>query len=105
MRNWLLVAFLSLVGCSGSVGTREVTGRLASGTYGLDNPVVVAESSNHRVFVASVSKNGSFRLTLPPGQAYRMTLANSTRSGTYQAVARVSWPLASGSSRWAQLSA
>jgi len=105
MRNWLLGLLLTLIGCSGSTNTREVTGRLTSGTYGLDNPVVVAESSDHRVFVASVSKNGSFRLVLPAGVAYRMTLANSTpRASSYVAVARVNWPLQSGTSRWAMLS-
>ena len=106
MRKWLLGLLLTLIGCSGSSNIREVTGRLTSGTYGLDNPVVVAESSDHRVFVASVSRNGSFRLQLPAGVAYRMTLANSTtHASSYVAVARVSWPLESGANRWAMLSA
>jgi uncharacterized membrane protein YgcG len=49
-------------------------------------------------------KDGSFRLQIPTGVAYRITLANSTRSSTgYTSVARMSWPLESGPARWAKI--
>jgi hypothetical protein len=105
MRNWLLAAALSLIGCSGGAGTRDVTGRLTTQAYPLDNPVIVAESSDHRVWIAHLSQSGAFKLTIPTGVSYRLTLANSTRSGTYQALARVNWPLSTGPARWAQLGA
>jgi hypothetical protein len=103
-----LVATSLLIGCTSASdpgSTRTVTGQLTATGYQLDNPVVVAESSDHRVFVTHLSAKGYFQLALPPNTQYRLTLANSTRSGTYSAVARINWPLASGAGRWANLGA
>jgi hypothetical protein len=105
MRAPLFVA-LALVafGCSSSPPTRTVTGQLSAGSYTLDNPVVLAEAADARVFVSHVSGSGHFTLSLPTDQAYRLTLANSTlHTGVYLAVARINWPLASGGARWAKV--
>jgi len=104
----ILCAASLLLGCSQTMdgtpaGTRAVTGQLVATGYALDNPVVVAEAADHRVFVTHLSANGFFLLALPPNVQYRLTLANSTRSGAYSAVAHINWPLASGAARWATL--
>jgi len=108
-----LACSMALAGCVGSFsGTdssssaeRVVTGKIDASSYNLDNPVVVAESSDHRVWITHVLRDGSFRLQLPTNVAYRLTLANSTRSGAFVSVARVNWPLQRGASRWAVLRA
>jgi hypothetical protein len=88
-------------GCSSS-STRAVSGQLRVDTSTMNHPVVIAQSSDHRVFVASVTASGRFTLQLPAGVAYRMTLASSTsRSDVFNAAARINWPLQSGASRWA----
>lgn len=101
----IALALLIGAGCSGQPAgsTRVVTGQLRVSTAGLTRPVVVAESSQHRVFVANVTASGRFALTLPPGAAYRLTLASTARASHYDAVARINWPLASGAARWARL--
>ena len=100
------IALLLGAGCSAppSGATRLVTGRLRVSTAGMSKPVVVAESSDRRVFVANVTAGGRFALTLPPDGNYRLTLASSlSRAGRYSAVARINWPLADGAARWAHL--
>jgi hypothetical protein len=89
-----------LIGCS-APPPRVITGQLHASDFTLDNPVVVAESADSRVFVTHVFADGSFRLEVPAGVAYRLTLANSTVTSAYTTVARINWPLASGPSRWA----
>src|SRR5206468_3978733 len=43
---------------------------------------------------------------LPMGNAYRLTLANTTTTaGTYKALARINWPHDAGTGRWAVLGA
>lgn len=104
-----LALSFALVGCVGSFDgssstERVVTGKIVTSTYQLNNPVVVAESSDHHVYVTHLMKDGSFRLQIPTGVAYRITLANSTRSSTgYTSVARMNWPLESGPARWAKI--
>jgi hypothetical protein len=104
-----LLSALAIVGCSSTPSsspsnTRAVTGTLSAQSYGLDNPVVLAESSDQRVFVASLTADGHFQLNLPPNVAYRLTLANSTATpDVYAAVARINWPLETGPARWAVL--
>jgi hypothetical protein len=66
---------------------------------------MIAESSDLRVFVAPISKSGTFRLSLPAGVSYRITLANTVRAGVYTAVGKVHWPLQSGARRWATVGA
>jgi hypothetical protein len=98
-----LVGAVGLVaGCSSQPSTRAVTGQLRVDTSAMNHPVVIAQSSDHHVFVANVTASGRFTLQLPAGVAYRMTLASSTsRSGVYSSAARINWPLASGAARWA----
>jgi hypothetical protein len=113
-RFLIFLSSLGLCNCLGNfggtpAGMRDVTGQLRGDALAipLDNPVVVAESSDHRVFVTHVMSDGSFRLQLPTNVSYRLTLANSTpvssARGGYLAVANINWPLASGASRWATL--
>jgi uncharacterized membrane protein YgcG len=97
-----LLAFAAL-GCS-NTPMRTVTGQLTETTFALDNPVVMAEASDSRVFVTPVEASGKFMLKLPSNVSYRLTLANSTQTrGIYSSVARINWPLESGASRWATL--
>lgn len=102
----IVLALCALAGCSSQAPTRTITGQLRTSGYALDNPVVVAESSDHRVFYTHMAKNGSFKLQLPPNIAYRITLANSTRNpGVFKSVAKINWPTAGGASRWAVVGA
>lgn len=107
MRTQLLACILAvaaLSGCKPSESTRTVTGQLTSRSYALDNPVVMAESSDSRVFVTHLSPSGHFSLQLPVNKAYRLTLANSTSdTSSFVALARINWPHDSGSGRWAVL--
>ncbi|MGZ3406510.1 MAG: hypothetical protein ACXVAN_08725 [Polyangia bacterium] len=98
-----LVGALALAGgCSSQAPTRAVSGQLRVDTSAMHQPVVIAQSSDHRVFVANVTASGRFTLQLPAGAGYRMTLASSaSANGVYSAAARINWPLASGPARWA----
>jgi hypothetical protein len=107
MRSSLVAAFafsaFAALGCS-STSTRTVTGQLTATTFALDNPVVLAEASDSRVFVASIAQDGKFALKLPSNVSYRLSLANSTETkGIYSSLARINWPLEKGASRWATL--
>jgi hypothetical protein len=101
-QSFALALVAALAGCSGQPATRAVSGQLRVDTSAMQQPVVIAQSSDHRVFVASVTTSGRFTLQLPAGVGYRMTLASSTNaSGVYSAAARINWPLPSGAARWA----
>jgi hypothetical protein len=105
-----LLASLIMVGCSSpsapSGAPRAVTGILSAQSYALDNPVVMAESSDTRVFISPLTADGRFTLMLPTNVAYRITLANSRATpGVFSAVAHINWPLESGAARWAVLGA
>jgi hypothetical protein len=92
----------ALTGC-GSPKARTITGQLST-SYNPAHAVVVAQSSDHRVWVSPVASNGRFTLTLPPNVDYRMTLAHTTtKAGVYNPVARIYWPTASGATRWAHV--
>jgi hypothetical protein len=96
----------SIGGCGAQTATRAVTGELRVDTSTMNHPVVIAESSDHRVFVAEVLGSGRFTLQIPSSVSYRLTLATATRSeGIYSAVARINWPLESGPARWATVGA
>src|SRR3954471_3142590 len=104
-RFWMVLSLTALAHCSspgGGAGTRVVTGELKT-TYAVKSPVVIAESSDHRVFVTHLNSDGSFRLELPTNVSYRLTLATATKGSTYQTVARINWPLQSGAARWAKV--
>lgn len=91
-------------GCGAQPPTRAVTGQLRVDTTKMNHPVVLAQSSDHRVFVGSITASGRFTLQLPSNLSYRLTLASSTSNGAiYSAAARINWPLASGAARWAKI--
>ncbi|MDB4970116.1 MAG: hypothetical protein JWN44_5805, partial [Myxococcales bacterium] len=95
----------AVIGC-GSPETRSISGQIATNSYSVNHAVVVAQSSDHRVWVAPVAANGRFTLTVPPNVEYRITLANTTaKPGVYSAVARINWPTTSGAQRWAHIGA
>ena len=99
-----LVLVAALGGCSSPAATRAVSGQLRVDTSTMNHPVVIAQSSDHRLFVAGVTASGRFTLQLPANVSYRLTLSSATATpGVYSAVARINWPLASGASRWAAL--
>ena len=97
-----LFAVAALAGCS-NAPTRSVSGQLRVDMSAMNHPVVIAQSSDHRTFVADVTSSGRFTLQLPAGASYRMSLASTTRSGIYTTTARINWPLQSGAARWATL--
>ncbi len=108
MRNSALALAIvgALAGCGSSTPTRTITGQLTAGSYSTNGAVVVAESSDARVFVAPLTQSGRFTLTLPSEVDYRLPLARGTAtSGVYSAMARINWPLASGPARWAHVGA
>lgn len=96
---WMVAVFL--LGCSSS-GPRSITGQLSSG-YSVDNPVVIAQAVGGRTFVTHVLPNGSFHLTVAAPGTYRVTLANSTRTGAYRGIARLPWSVNGSKLRWARL--
>jgi hypothetical protein len=98
---WVLLLLAPLAACSSSGPGRAVSGQLQKGAYKVDNPVVIAQSSDHRTFITHVQANGQFKLNLPSGPSYRLLLANTTASG-YSAISRIMWP---NKSHWVQLAA
>jgi hypothetical protein len=95
---------LAFIACQNGPPTRTVSGQLRAGAFALDNAVVIAQSSDQRMFVRHVDARGQFQLALPPNASYRLTLANTTRSGAYHALTRIQWPTPSGPAVWAKLS-
>ncbi len=78
-----LGAALSLSACSGgeiSSGTRTLTGRVDVTAYALDNARVVATASN-QVYLGAIGQDGRFRITIPKSGTFRLSIANSSRSG------------------------
>lgn len=106
-KSILAVSLLALSGgCNAPVGdSRAITGQLAAGMYSLDNPIVVAQATDLRAFFAPVSASGTFRLPIFTGATYRISIANSTRSGSYAVVSAIVWSTETGASRWAHVRA
>jgi hypothetical protein len=100
--SFALLAVAALMGCNAQP-TRSVSGQLRVDTSSMTRPVVIAQSSDHRTFVASVTASGRFTLQLPASASYRLSLASTAASGVYTTKARINWPLQSGASRWATL--
>jgi hypothetical protein len=104
----VVASLLALAGCTGSA-PRSVSGQIAIASYqatgrALDNPVVIARSTDHRAFIVHVAPNGTFQLAVPPNATYRLTLANSLPSGAFHALSRIAWPTRTGAARWAHVS-
>jgi hypothetical protein len=99
MLRALAPLLLPLAAACGSSTTRSVSGQLQAGAYPVDNPVVIAQGADHRVFITHVNLSGSFKLNLPTGVSYRLLLANTTGTG-YSAISRIHWPI---KTQWANL--
>ncbi len=98
-----------VVGCSSNTTsapnptTRAITGQLSTTAYALDNAVVIARSQSGRQFLGAVQANGSFRVTVPTSESYRLVVANTLKSGAFSIVSRVSWSSGLSKVAWARL--
>jgi hypothetical protein len=86
-----VVAFaMAAVACSNDYAeapsTLEVTGRVDTQLRAHDNATAVALGSDGRTYSSYIQTNGSFRLTLPVGNVYRIIFANSTMSGELRTI-------------------
>jgi hypothetical protein len=105
MRAVTLIAVVATVGwlsCSGGPDTRTLRGQVNAAAYGLTQPSVLVESANHYRYVAKVSSNGSFAVTVPAGLSYRVTLVNNV-DGKLQLVSRVLWSASGRTFEWAKV--
>src|SRR5262249_23638167 len=93
---------LALVGCDSSQ-PRTLHGQINVSDYGLSQPVVLVESSNHLAYVADVSATVRFRLAVPSGHSYRLTLADRTTAGPLALVSRILWTAKGQNFVWAKL--
>ena len=78
----------------------ELSGQVAAGAYALDNPVVIAAAEDGSTYVTHVRADRGFRLIVPSGSRYDLTLANSTRAGTYAIVSHINWRTAKEPTRY-----
>jgi hypothetical protein len=87
-----LVVSLGLLalGCDNG-GSRTLHGQISTADYSLTQPVMLIESASHLSYVANISSTGQFRIRVPAGQSYRVTLANRTSTGSLALVSRVLW--------------
>lgn len=100
IRCFAALALALPLGCGQSAPTRTITGQLTMSAFPTDNPVVIAQSAGQRAFVTAVSPTGRFSITVPAGQSYRLTLANTLKAGGYAGISKINWP---GAGRWAQV--
>jgi hypothetical protein len=81
----------SSTGTAQDVPTRALTGAVSLEAYSVDNPVVIAVSASARQFLGAVQADGTFLVTVPTGDSYRLVLASSLGSGGFQIVSTISW--------------
>jgi hypothetical protein len=95
LRNLNLVGLIAFsAACAGgsqpsSPADATVTGRLATASYSLTTPAVVAESSHGKFFVVQASADGSFTLALPGDDDYRLSVADAAAGASLVAVSRI----------------
>jgi hypothetical protein len=93
---------LSAVACSHDYAeassTLEVTGRVDTQLRALDNASAVAVGSDGRTYSSYIQTNGSFRLSLPVGNVYRILFANSTMAGELRTIGHLVNATSSGKS-------
>ena len=73
------------IGCgsadSGPAPSLKLTGTVDTATMKLDNAKAVARAADGHVYSAYLDRSGHFALNLPTGSAYRIVIANTTRTG------------------------
>ena len=99
-----LLAGLGLAACSGG-SPAVLTGAITQGQYALDNPVVIATRLDGARFLSHIHRDGSFRLTVPAGATYALSLANTVAPGKYGTVSHIDWGTAEGSVRYLAIAA
>ena len=96
-----LFAATVLGGCSAPAAS--FSGTIDAHGYSLDNPVVIAQTLAGTEYSTHVQGDLSFQLTVPVGQTYRFTLANSTRSGVYRLISNIDVTTDAGPSRYVEV--
>ena len=90
-----------LVGGCGAPQSAMLSGHLENGAFALDNSVVIAETLAGTRYATHVRADLSFQLTIPVGETYKLSLANTTRAGTYHVISRIDVATETGPSRYA----
>jgi hypothetical protein len=85
-----------------STADATVTGRLATASYALTAPAVVAESSHGKFFAVQPNADGSFTLALPGDDDYRLSVADAAAGASLVAVSRIR-VLDDAGSHWVRL--
>ena len=94
-----LLAGFGLAACSGG-SPAVLTGAITQGQYALDNPVVIATSLGGATYLSHIQRDGTFRLTVPVGATYALSLANTVAPGKYGTMSRIDWGTADGAVRY-----
>src|SRR5262245_19445120 len=104
--RWSLAIVASLglaVAACDSSQPRTFRGQINMSDYGLRQPVVLLESSNHNTYVAQVAASGKFSIAVPSGQSYRLTLADRTAAGPLALVSHILWTSKGHNFVWAKV--
>jgi len=104
-RTIALLGLLGVVGCNSSGTSRTINGQVVTGAYTLQNAAVFARATDGKVYGTHLRPDGSFSLYITSGRTYRLYIANTSPTGVYQAVTRVTWPSQSGRTHWAHIGA
>jgi hypothetical protein len=112
MRSHRMAAFIASVGLFAAAGcgapstqpSRTISGQVNLSDYRIGQPAVLVESSRRLSYVAALSSTGKFRLAVPSGQSYRLTLTNRTAGGQLELVSRILWTTHSKTIVWAKVS-
>ena len=93
------------VGCGGggpAVGgaTASVQGNLSPTARPLDNARAIAVGADGRVFWSYLDVRGSFALTLPVDQSYRVLVADTLAGGGLRTIAHLVVHPSTGATRW-----
>jgi hypothetical protein len=78
-------------------------GQISASDYSLSQPAVLVESGSQLSYVAAVSATGSFTISVPAGQSYRLTLTDRTPTGTLALVSRILWSAGGQDFVWAKI--
>lgn len=103
--GWMVAALVA-IGCQGSAssgnteGTAIVKGSVPTTARSLDNARAIAISPSGQRFSAYLDGRGSFTLTLPSGQAYRLVVANGRAGGGAAVIGHVQLRTVAGTTRW-----